>query len=169
MSQAFLESLFSLSGKVAVVIGGTGELCGAMAEGMAGAGAEVVLVGRNKEKADSRLAKIAAVGGKAWFLEADVSEKPSFEDVLRKVLEKSGKVDIVVNGAGVNSATPFFDISEDEYRKIFDLNYKSVFQGCQVFGKYLVERGVIGLAGLLLLVCELIGGDGTAAFIYFQF
>ena len=83
MSQAFLESLFSLSGKVAVVIGGTGELCGAMAEGMAGAGAEGGLVGRNKEKADSRLAKIAAVGGKAWFLEADVSEKPSFEDVLR--------------------------------------------------------------------------------------
>ena len=51
----YLSSLYSLSGKVAVVIGGTGELCGAMAEGMAGAGAEVVLVGRNEEKAKPRL------------------------------------------------------------------------------------------------------------------
>lgn len=141
MSNSFLDSLFSLSGKVAVVIGGTGELCGAMAEGLAAAGAEVVLVGRNQEKAQVRLDRIESAGGKGWFLEADVSEKKSFEEILRIVLEKSGKVDIVINGAGMNSATPFFDISEDEYRRIFDLNYKSVFQGCQVFGQYLVKRG----------------------------
>ena len=63
----YLSSLFSLSGRVAVVIGGTGELCGAMAEGLAGAGAEVVLVGRNADKAQNRLDKISAAGGKAWF------------------------------------------------------------------------------------------------------
>jgi len=141
MSNSFLDSLFSLSGKVAVVIGGTGELCGAMAEGMAGAGAEVVLVGRSQGKAQVRLDKIKAAGGNAWFLEADVSEKSAFEAVLNSVLEKSGKVDIVVNGAGINSASPFFEISEEEYRRIFDINYKSVFQGCQVFGQYLVKRG----------------------------
>ena len=69
----YLKSLFGLDGKVAVVIGGTGELCGAMAEGLAQAGAEVVLVGRNPEKADARLKRIAAVGGKAWFAQADVA------------------------------------------------------------------------------------------------
>ena len=67
----YLDSIFSLAGKVAVVVGGTGELCGAMAEGLAGAGAEVVLVGRNAEKAAPRLARIAAAGGRGYFLSAE--------------------------------------------------------------------------------------------------
>jgi NAD(P)-dependent dehydrogenase (short-subunit alcohol dehydrogenase family) len=72
---AYLTSLFSLDGKVAVVIGGTGELCGAMAEGLAGAGAEVVIVGRNEEKARARLAKIDAIGGRAWFHASEATRK----------------------------------------------------------------------------------------------
>lgn len=137
----YLSSVFSLSGKVAVVIGGTGELCGAMAEGLAGAGAEVVLVGRNQEKADVRLAKITAAGGKAYFVSAEASDKAQLQQLLDTVLKRSGRVDIVVNGAGVNSATPFVDITEEEFDRIMDINVKGVFLGCQVFGKYLVERG----------------------------
>jgi NAD(P)-dependent dehydrogenase (short-subunit alcohol dehydrogenase family) len=140
-SASYLNSLFSLAGKVAVVIGGTGELCGAMAEGLAAAGAETVLVGRNVEKAQVRLDRIAAAGGKAWFHAAEASSKAEIEGLLAAVLAKSGRVDIVVNGAGINSATPFLDISEDEVDRILRVNYKSVFLGCQVFGKYLVERG----------------------------
>ncbi len=137
----YLDSLFSLTGKVAVVIGGTGELCGAMAEGLAGAGAEVVLVGRSLEKAEARLAKIAASGGSAWFHAAEASSKAELEALRDAVLQRSGRIDIVVNGAGVNSATPFFDIAEDEFDRIVRVNLKGVFLGCQVFGKYLVERG----------------------------
>ncbi len=137
----YLNSLFSLTGKVAVVIGGTGELCGAMAEGIAAAGAETVLVGRNVEKAQARLDRIAAAGGKAWFHAAEASSKAELEGLLAAVLAKHGRVDIVVNGAGINSATPFLDISEEEVDRILRVNYKSVFLGCQVFGKYLVERG----------------------------
>lgn len=137
----YLTSLFSLSGKVAVVIGGTGELCGAMAEGLAGAGAEVVLVGRNQDKAQVRLDRIAANGGKAYFVSAEASNKAALESLLAEVLKRSGKVDIVVNGAGINSATPFLEITEEEYDRILNVNQKSVFLGCQVFGKYLVERG----------------------------
>lgn len=140
----YLSSLFSLQGKVAVVIGGTGELCGAMAEGLAGAGAEVVLVGRNAEKAAARLAKIQAAGGKAYFLPTEAGDKDQLQALLDEVLKRSGHVDIVVNGAGVNSPTPFLDITEDEFERIMDINVKSVFLGCQVFGKYLVERGVGG-------------------------
>src|SRR3954468_20056678 len=109
----YLTSLYSLSGKVAVVIGGTGELCGAMAEGLAAAGAEVVLVGRNEEKAKSRLERIQAAGGKAYFASAEASEKASVQQLLDTVLKRSGRVDILVNGAGVNSATPFVEISEE--------------------------------------------------------
>src|SRR5690606_20568344 len=74
-SNAYLESIFSLSGKVAVVIGGTGELCGAMAEGLAGAGAEVVLVGRNAEKAEQRLKRITEAGGRGYFVAAEAGNR----------------------------------------------------------------------------------------------
>jgi NAD(P)-dependent dehydrogenase (short-subunit alcohol dehydrogenase family) len=141
MNASFLSSLFSLDGKVAVVIGGTGELCGAMAEGLAGAGAEVVLVGRNADKAQARLAAIAAAGGRAWFHPAEAASKAELEALRAAVLQRSGKIDIVVNGAGVNSATPFFEIGEDEFDRLVRVNLKSVFLGCQVFGRHLVERG----------------------------
>lgn len=140
-SQAYLASLFGLHGKVAVVIGGTGELCGAMAEGLAGAGAEVVLVGRNVDKAQARLDKIAAAGGKAWFHSAEATSKAELEALRDAVVARSGRIDIVVNGAGVNSATPYFDISEDEFDRIVRVNLKGVFLGCQVFGKFLVDQG----------------------------
>ncbi|MDB6126899.1 MAG: uxuB, partial [Verrucomicrobia bacterium] len=136
----YLSDLFNLSGKVAVVIGGTGELCGAMAEGLAGAGAEVVIVGRNADKAKARLDRIAAAGGRAWFHSAEATSKAELESLRDAVLKKSGKIDIVVNGAGINSATPFFEITEEEFDRIVRVNFKAVFLGCQVFGKYLVER-----------------------------
>lgn len=141
ISSDYLTSLYSLTGKVAVVIGGTGELCGAMAEGLAGAGAEVVLVGRNEEKAKPRLERIAAAGGKGYFVSAEASEKAPLQRLLEAVLKRSGQIDIVVNGAGVNSATPFLEIPEEEFERIVKINLKGVFLGCQIFGKYLVERG----------------------------
>jgi NAD(P)-dependent dehydrogenase (short-subunit alcohol dehydrogenase family) len=133
--------MFGLDGKVAVVTGGTGELCGAMAEGLAGAGAEVVLVGRNAAKAQARLDRITAAGGKAWFHTAEATSRTDIEALRDAVLERSGRVDILVNGAGVNSATPFFNITDEEFSRIMDINVRGVFLGCQVFGKYLVERG----------------------------
>ncbi len=140
MSQTYLESLFSLSGKTAVVIGGTGELCGAMAEGLASAGAQVVLVGRSEEKAKSRIEKIEATGGSAVFESCEVDSKSNLESLLERVLKQFGSIDILVNGAGTNSATPFLEIPEDEYDRIFRINMKGVFLACQVFGKYFVER-----------------------------
>jgi len=140
-SSGYLADLYKLHGKVAVVIGGTGELCGAMAEGLAGAGCEVVLVGRNEEKAKPKLERIHAAGGRGYVHSCEASEKAALEGLLAEVLRKSGRVDIVVNGAGVNSATPFLDIAEDEFDRIVRINYKGVFLGCQVFGRYLVERG----------------------------
>ena len=137
---SYLDNLFSLTNKTAVVIGGTGELCGAMAEGLAAAGAEVVLVGRSETKAQSRVDGIVAAGGRAYFLPCDVDLKTNFDQLLAQVLERSSKVDVLVNGAGINSATPFLDISEEEYDRIFQINMKSVFLACQVFGKYFVER-----------------------------
>lgn len=138
---SYLDHLFSLNDKTAVVIGGTGELCGAMASGLARAGAEVVLVGRSEEKAKAKLETIEADGGKAYFVPCDVNDRASIESLLKTVLERSNKVDILVNGAGVNSPTPFLDVPEDEFDHILDVNLKAVFTACQVFGKYFTDRG----------------------------
>ncbi|QYY34358.1 SDR family oxidoreductase [Ruficoccus sp. ZRK36] len=137
----YLNKLFSLEGKTAVIIGGTGELCGAMAEGLAGAGAEVVLVGRSEEKAAARLEKLRAFHGKSYFESCEVGDSEQRKDLLERVLKKSGQVDILVNGAGVNSPTPFFEITEEEVDRILDVNFKALLSCCQVFGKYFVERG----------------------------
>ena len=139
---SYLESLFSLSGKVAVVIGGTGELCGAMAEGLAGAGAEVVLVGRNLEKAKARLTKIAAAGGTGWFHAAEASSKAETRGPARRRAraQRQGR------HRGQRRRRQFrHAVLRHQPRRnstaSCDVNLKGVFLGCQVFGKYLVERG----------------------------
>ncbi|MEI6537354.1 MAG: SDR family oxidoreductase [Verrucomicrobiaceae bacterium] len=136
------SQLFDLTGCTAVVIGGTGELCGAIALGLAGAGAEVVLVGRNPAKAELRLEKIKSEGGRGYFLSCDATQKAGLEALLAEVLKRSGRCDILVNGAGVNSPTPFLDITENEYDRIMDTNTKATFLACQVFGRYFVEQEV---------------------------
>ena len=139
---SYLDSMFSLKGKTAVVIGGTGELCGAMAVALAGAGAEVALVGRNEEKAAARLREIEAVGGNGYFVATDVASREGLEHLLAEVVEKSGKCEILVNGAGVNAPTPFLEIPEEEYDRIFEVNTKAVFTACQVFGSYFLDNGI---------------------------
>jgi NAD(P)-dependent dehydrogenase (short-subunit alcohol dehydrogenase family) len=132
--------LFSLKGQVAVVIGGTGVLCGEMAEGLAGAGAAIAIVGRDAAKAKKRLESIARGGGKAAFFKCDTRSKAELQKLLADVLAKFGRVNILVNGAGVNSPTPFFDITEEEFEKIVTVNLKGVVLACQVFGKHLVGQ-----------------------------
>ncbi len=141
MSTEYLQKLFGLDGKTAVVIGGTGELCGAMAEGLAGAGAHVVLVGRSREKADARLARIAEAGGSASFESLEVTQPGAFDDLLIRVLGSHHVVEILINGAGINSPTPFLEITNEEYEQILSVNLKPVFSACQVFGRHMLEHG----------------------------
>ena len=140
----FLPELFSLEGKIAVVIGGTGELCGAMSEGLAQAGAEVVLVGRSEEKAAARMVSIAEKGGKSRFIAADVGSRAALDTLRDSVLSQCGQADILVNGAGINSPTPVLDITEDEFARIIDINLAGVLRGCQSFGAYFLENNVEG-------------------------
>ncbi|MBK1791456.1 SDR family NAD(P)-dependent oxidoreductase [Persicirhabdus sediminis] len=137
----FLESIFGLKGKTAVVIGGTGDLCGRMGIALARAGAEVILVGRNPENAFEKLAEIDAFDGNAWFCKADTSSREDLEQLLARVVDRSGKVDILINGASANIITPFLETTEDELENMLNVNYKSVFRACQIFGRYFVDRG----------------------------
>ncbi|MGO9259966.1 MAG: SDR family oxidoreductase [Bryobacteraceae bacterium] len=135
------NGLFSLDGDVAVVIGGGGVLAGAMADGLAQAGARIAVAGRTQEHADARAAAIVARGGEAIGIQCDATSKADLERSLATVLARFGRVDILLNAAGVNSTTPFFEITEEEWRRILDIDLKSVFLACQVFGKAMVDAG----------------------------
>ncbi len=141
MRNGYIDKLFSLDGKVAAVIGGTGELCGAMAAGLASAGAEVALIGRSEEKAKARLEAIESAGGKGSFIRSDVTTRENIEELADVLFERYGTVDVLINGAGVNGSTPFLDISDEEYERIFEVNLRSVFLACQIFGRRLIEGG----------------------------
>jgi NAD(P)-dependent dehydrogenase (short-subunit alcohol dehydrogenase family) len=135
-----MSDLYGLNGRVAVVVGGAGELCGAMAEGLAGAGATVVVADRDANKGRLRVERIVAAGGHASLVECDATSKPSLEALLAEVVRRHTRADILINGAGINSACPFLEIPEDEYDRIMTVNVKTVFLACQVFGGYFVER-----------------------------
>ena len=136
-----MPELFRLDEEVAVVIGGGGVLAGAMADGLADAGARVAIVGRTQENADKRAQAIVARGGEAVGLQCDTTSKAELTATLEAVLKRFGRVDILMNAAGVNSATPFFEISEEEWHRILDIDLKGVFLACQVFGKAMIDAG----------------------------
>jgi NAD(P)-dependent dehydrogenase (short-subunit alcohol dehydrogenase family) len=137
----YLEKLFSLKDRVAVVIGGTGTLCGEMAVGMAAAGATIVLVGRDAVKAQARLDQIASHGAQGLFLSGDTTSKVELQQLSDDILARFGRVDILVNGAAVNAPTPFLDISEEELDRIFNVNFTGLALACQVFGRHMVAQG----------------------------
>src|ERR1043165_5443998 len=114
----FLNKLFGLDGKVAVVIGGTGVLGGELCDGLAQAGATVVVAGRSAERGNERVAAIEKLGGKATFIEVDAANRESVKKLLDEAVKQHGRVDALVNCAGVNSPTPLFDITEEEFDRI---------------------------------------------------
>jgi NAD(P)-dependent dehydrogenase (short-subunit alcohol dehydrogenase family) len=135
------NGLFSLDNEVAVVIGGGGVLAGAMAEGLAEAGARIAIVGRTQEHAEARAQSIVSKGREAIGIQCDATSKAGLTATLDTIMQRFGRVDILVNAAGVNSATPFFEISEEEWHRILDIDLKSVFLACQIFGRAMVDAG----------------------------
>ena len=134
-------NLFSLEGKVAAVVGGGGVLAGAMAQGLAEAGADVAILDLSAEGAEKRAEHIRAAGRKGIGIAIDATSKADLERAAAQIVEQLGRVDILINAAGVNSGTPFFEITEAEWHRILDIDLKSVFIACQVFGKVMVDAG----------------------------
>ncbi len=133
--------MFDLRGRVAVVIGGTGVLGGALSHGLGAAGAAVAVLGRSSERAEARVAALEAQGIRATGVVMDATDPASIDHACQAVERALGPVDILVNAAGVNSATPFFDITLEEWHRILDANLTSVFLACQRFGRAMTERG----------------------------
>jgi len=148
----YLNDLFGLSGKTAVVIGGTGVLGGAFAEALAGAGAHTIVVGRSEERGNACVDRITEAGGSAEFIAADVTSSDDLQAIVEKCKAEDRDVDVLINGAGINAATPFLDIPDDEWDRIFNVNLRSVRLGCQIFGQYMLDRktegSIINIASL---------------------
>ena len=133
--------MFDLTGHVAAVIGGTGVLGGVLCHGLGRAGAAVAVMGRSAERGAARLAALEVEGIRAISVVVDATDRASLEAARRETEERLGPVDILVNAAGVNSSTPFFEIELEEWHRVLDANLTSVFLACQVFGKAMVGRG----------------------------
>jgi NAD(P)-dependent dehydrogenase (short-subunit alcohol dehydrogenase family) len=148
MANEYLESLFGLPGKVAVVTGGGGVLCGAMSRALGRAGVKVAVLDLILEAAQKVVDDVVAAGGEAIAVKCDVLDKASVEAACETVLERFGRVDILINGAGGNKkqATTgpdlsFFDLPSDAVQWVFNLNFIGTLLPSQVFGQVLAEQG----------------------------
>lgn len=141
--------LFDLNEEVAAVIGATGALGGAMAEGLASAGARVAVLGRSEERGRQRVEAIEAAGGEAVFVGCDATCQASVRTAHRALRERLGAITVLVNAAGGNTpgATvtadhPFQDIPLEDWQESFDLNLVGgVLLPCQEFGPAMIENG----------------------------
>jgi len=152
MDKTYLNKLFGLEGKVAVVTGGGGVLCGAMSLALGRVGVKVAVLDLFVEAAQRVVNQIVAEGGEAIAVQCNVLDKPSIEAAAQAVLAAYGKVDILINGAGgnkpqasTNAENSFFDLPADAVQWVFNLNFIGSLLPSQVFGKLMAEQkqGVI--------------------------
>ncbi|HUT10029.1 MAG TPA: SDR family oxidoreductase [Thermoguttaceae bacterium] len=141
MSAEYLQTLFGLEGQTAVVIGGAGVLGGALCRGLVQAGARVIVADVTEEGCQARVEELQGLGGQAGSCPVDVTSRASIENLLAAALDQTGRVDILVNCAGVNFGSPFLEHPEDQWDRILTINLKAVFQACQVFGRQMVAAG----------------------------
>jgi NAD(P)-dependent dehydrogenase (short-subunit alcohol dehydrogenase family) len=145
------KNFFSLDGKTAVVTGGTSGIGRALAIGLAEAGADVVATGRRQQQVEEAAAEIEACGRKSLRQPSDVCNRASLEKLLARTLETFGKVDILVNCAGIIKRTPTLALGEEEWASILDTNLTGTLRASQIFGRHMLERGngrIINIASL---------------------
>ncbi|MFP5204546.1 MAG: SDR family NAD(P)-dependent oxidoreductase [Acidobacteriota bacterium] len=143
--------IFSLEDKTAVVTGGTSGIGRALSLGLAAAGADVIATARRQQQVDETAAAIEAMGRQTLRLPSDVCDRGSLERLCAAVLDRFGKVDILVNCAGIIKRAPTVDFSEAEWENILNTNLTGTLRACQVFGKQMLERGygrIVNIASL---------------------
>ena len=148
-------SPLELSGKVAVVVGGTSGIGQAIAHGLAQAGADVIPTSRRAEQVDIAAREIEEFGRRSLRVTSDVSDRASLERVLSEAIQAFGKVDILVNSAGRTKRAPTIDFPEDDWNDIIDTNLTGTLRACQVFGRHMLENesgSIINIASLSTFV-----------------
>ncbi len=149
------RNLFDLSGRVAVVTGGTTGIGHAISLGLAEAGADVVASSRRAEQVEKTASEIEALGRRTLRVQSDVLDRSSVESLHNAVIGAFGKVDILVNAAGVTYKAPTLETQEADWSRVIETNLTGTLRACQIFGKTMVKAGygrIINIASLTTFV-----------------
>ncbi len=148
--------LFDLSGRTAIITGGSKGLGLAMAEGLASAGCNVVLVSRNGDEGVASAAKVAeAYGVKTNSFAGDVTDLPAMERMAKEVFDEFGRIDVLINSAGINIRGAIDELTPEDFQKVMDINVNGTWNACRAVTPYMKEAGkgsIINLASTLGLV-----------------
>jgi len=140
-----------LAGKVAVVVGGSSGIGRKLALGLAEGGADVVSSARRMDFVSSLADEIEALGRRTLRITCDVADRSSLEKLLKSCLDTFGKVDILVNAAGITKRAPSVNYPEEDWNRIMETNLTGAFRTCQVFGPHMIERNygrIINIASI---------------------
>jgi NAD(P)-dependent dehydrogenase (short-subunit alcohol dehydrogenase family) len=149
------RSLFDLSGRVAVVTGGTTGLGHAITLGLAEAGADVVPSSRRKDQVDKVAAEVEAIGRRSLRVTSDVLDRASVQALHDAVIKEFGKVDILVNAAGVTHKASTLEVDEADWSRVMETNLTGTLRACQIFGSTMVRAGygrIVNIASLTSFV-----------------
>src|SRR5271165_5770444 len=149
------KSLFDLTGKIAVVVGGTTGIGHSLSLGLADAGADVIASSRRTEEVERTAAEIEVRGRRTLRLTSDVKNRDSLVSLREAVLEFFGKVDILINCAGTTKRAPTLTFAESDWDNILETNLSGTLRGCQVFGEAMLAAGsgrIINIASLSTFV-----------------
>jgi len=140
-----------LSGRSAVVVGGTSGIGLALTRGLAEAGADVVPISRRADMVDQAAAAVESHGRRSLRVTADALDRKALQRALHATLSAFSKIDILVNCAGITKRTPSLDVSDEEWDSILATKLTATFRACQVFGRPMLEKGygrIINIASL---------------------
>ena len=137
-----------LSGKVAVITGASAGIGKACADALASEGAKLVLVARRKERLDALVQTIQAAGGQAVAVEGDAREEQTALNALSAALKSFGRVDILINNAGVGNYKNLVDTSQEDYDEMMDSNVRSTF----LFARHLVPSMIKQKSGTVIMI-----------------
>lgn len=145
----YITSLFGLEGKVVLLTGAGGFLVGELSRAAGRAGMKVVCCDVRLEDAQRTAQEVIATGGSAIALALDVRNPAAFEAALEETIQTFGRLDCVLNGAGINAPTPFFEISLEEWNNILAVQLTGKMLSCQILGNYLVTQGTGSIVNII--------------------
>lgn len=154
---SYLDELFGLKGKVAVVTGGGRGIGQVVAIGLAKAGAEIVILSRSG--ADETIKLIEKAGGKAYYIRCDVTVEKDVDAALAEIMKRSGSIDVVFNNAGICMHQTTFEATIEEFRQVIDCNLTGEFIVCRAVGKIMIDNkikgSIINMASMSGTICNI--------------
>ena len=151
MSSAFLEQLFSLDGRTAVVLGGTSGIGQAIARGFRSAGANVVASSRDQAKVDAMADEFEKDGGKTLRLTSDVNDRESLQRLCDETVKAFGRADVLVVTSGALKKAPTVEVTDEEWTRVIDANLNGSFKANQIFGRQMIAQG----GGSIINTCSM--------------